>query len=294
MKRLFILLLISILFISRNFSQNPVPNSGFENWADDNKPESWYGLTIPIPFFPIYTISKTMDAQQGSYAVLIETQDVILLGPVPGIASLAPISINLLGGGITFTNAGAPLYVRPTKVSGYFKYEGVDGDTAMFAGVFTRWNSLQNKRDTLAMTGIMVNTTVTNYTTFQFSVNLTQTPDSMNLIFVSSAGFNPQPGSALYIDNLSMDYTSTAGVESLQLSGGSAFPNPASTEILFAMPEDGPSQVKVYDMSGKAVLSKDMADRQFFVNVRLLNPGIYQIVITQNGRNYVHKASVIR
>jgi hypothetical protein len=294
MKRNFLRLVLFVFSIISASGQNPVPNADFENWVDDNNPQSWYGLTIPIPFFPIYTVSKTLDSQQGDFAILVETKELILFGAIPGIASLAPVSINLLAGGITFSNGGFPVSVRPTKLSGYFKYEGVNDDTAMIAGVFTRWNTTTQKRDTLGMSGIMIQNSVNSYTPFQFNINLSQTPDSMNIILVSSAGISPQIGSALWVDNLTMQYTSTAGIEAIMLTEEFAYPNPASDKILFSLPEKGSCQVWAHDVSGRQVLSYSSDANTFYLDVRTFNPGFYVITVSQNGQNYIHKAFISR
>jgi hypothetical protein len=293
-KVLFCTFMIALLCFS-GISQNPIPNPDFENWIDDNKPNSWYGLVFDIMgIFQIHTLSKTADAQSGNFAALIESQDITLLGTIPGMASLAEVNFDLLAGGITFTNAGAPISVRPTQISGYYKYLGVNGDTAVIAAFFTKWNSTLGQRDTLGVGGFMTNSVVSTYTPFSFNISLAESPDSMNIMFISSGGFAPQTGSALYIDNLSMQYTSTDGIESIHLLGGRAYPNPATDEILFALPEDGLSVIAVYDITGKKVLELQQEKKQFNLDVRNLPSGIYQIIISQNGVNYFHKASINR
>ena len=294
MKKIIILVVFIAFANFTGFSQNPIPNADFESWTDDNNPNSWYGLVVDVVITQLYTLSITTDAQSGLAAAKIETIDVPLLGALPGIASLSPIALDLLGGGIQFATAGAGLSVKPTKVLGYFKYEGVNGDTAMVAGIFTKWNTSTNKRDTLGIGGFMVSTITSTYTPFQFVVNLPQSPDSMNIMLISSAGYSPQAGSALYVDNMSMEYTSTAGIENTQLLSCNAFPNPATDEILFSLPEDGFCSVSVYDMTGKKVLNASESQRQFYLDVRSLPSGVYQVIIHQHENTYIHKVNVIR
>jgi len=293
MKRNFIIMIFALCSIFA-IGQNPIPNAGFESWVNDNQPQSWYGLYMDYLFTQIHTLSKTTDAQNGSFAALVETKDAVLL-TLPGIACLSPMNLDILGGtGLTFTTAGAPVSVRPTKILGHMKYSGVNGDTAMIAAIFTKWNPTTSTRDTLGMYGIMVSTVVSSYTPFEFNTNLSQTPDSMNILLVSSAGYAPQLGSALFVDNLSMEYTSTQGVETVQLIGGSAYPNPATDEIIFSLPEEGVSTVRIFDISGRLVGSSIHQTSQFFLDVRTLETGMYQIIIEQNGRSYMHKTHIIR
>ena len=51
------------------FSQ--IPNSGFENWVDQNNPEDWLAFNFP----PIYTISRSSTAYSGSFAVRMDVID---------------------------------------------------------------------------------------------------------------------------------------------------------------------------------------------------------------------------
>lgn len=294
MKKLFVFLVFIAFAGNQTMSQNPIPNPSFEMWTNDNSPNSWYGLTLDLMIIQYHTLSKTTDAQAGAFAAKIETLSIPLLGSIPGIACLSPMNLNLLGGGLQFTTAGAAISVRPTKVLGYFKYNSVNGDTAMVAGIFTKWNTATNKRDTLGIGGFMVNTVVGSYTPFQFTVNLSQTPDSMNILLISSAGYSPQAGSTLFIDNLSMEYTSTAGVESMSLSESTVYPNPAFDEVLLALPSEGNSVVRVYDMTGKLVLASNETQKQFFLDVRSLNSGVYLVVIEQNNAIYKHKININR
>jgi hypothetical protein len=292
MKRNFIVVIFALCSIY-GIAQNPIPNPGFENWVDDNQPQSWYGLSFNYIISQIHTLSKTTDAHNGSFAALVETKDAVLL-TLPGLACLSPLNLDLLGGGLTFTTAGAPVSVRPTKILGNMKYESLNGDTAMIAAIFTKWNSTTSTRDTLGMYGIMVNTVVSVYTPFEFNTNLSQTPDSMNILLMSSAGYAPQVGSALFVDNLSMEYTSTQGVETIQLIGGNAYPNPATDEIIFSLPEEGIITVRIFDISGRLVGSSTHQNSQFFLDVHFLESGMYQIIIEQNGRTYLHKTQIIR
>ena len=56
------------------------------------------------------------------------------------------------------------------------------------------------------------------------------------------------------------------------------FPNPTSEKIYFDSDLDKIQEVKVYDMSGKLILSKEKIEN--YLNVSQLNPGLYKLILT--------------
>ncbi len=293
MKKLYLLVALFYCLISAGISQNSIPNSDFEIWVDDNHPQAWNGIFIDLLFTQLYTLSKSTDAQSGSFAAQVETIDATLIA-IPGIASLSEINFDLMGGGLSFATAGTPINVRPTNISGSFKYLPINGDTAMIAVVLTKWNTGTNQRDTLGFFGTMMNTAYLNYTPFNINISLSQTPDSMNILFVSSAGYSPQIGSALIVDNLSMDFLPNTGVETIVPFVPSLFPNPASENIVFSVPEEGISTVYIIDLTGKLVFEAKTTDTSFSVDVSSLPSGIYHVNIINNGNSYSHKFNILR
>ena len=113
MKKVYIAILSSLIlgFSSNVMSQNnaTIPNHSFENWTTEgfmffqhDIPVGWKGLSIAIDTFgmqfsyPISTISKSTDAQNGSYAAMLETKEFDTL------ISTALNSMGLLGEDFNF------------------------------------------------------------------------------------------------------------------------------------------------------------------------------------------------
>jgi hypothetical protein len=293
MKKYLLFFLLLLYFANSTSSQNTIPNADFETWIDDNHTQSWYGLYLDLIISQIYTLSKSTDAQNGNFSAQVETKDATLMA-LPGIASLAEMNLDILGGGLTFSSAGAPINVRPTKVSGYFKYLQVNSDTAMIAVVLTKWNSVSNTRDTLGLFGSLMNTAYTNYTPFTINISVSQTPDSMNILLVSSGGNSPQIGSILIVDNLSMEFLPNTDIQPIVPLGASAFPNPANDYIMFSVPDEGQSFLRMYDVTGKLVYENMFSEKSFSVDVSKFSSGIYQVIIQNNRNTYTHKTYINR
>ena len=76
----------------------------------------------------------------------------------------------------------------------------------------------------------------------------------------------------------SQDLLFTNTSESITKSQIQLFPNPTTEKIYFDHDLDKIQEVKVYDMSGKLILSKEKLDN--YLNVSQLNPGLYKMVLT--------------
>lgn len=283
-----VLLSIAFMSVLGIFAQNSIPNPSFEQWVNNNQPVGWYGLYLDLIFQQFHTLSKTTDAQHGNFAARIETIDASLLGALPGLASLSQIELDLMTG-LKIKTAGTPFTAKATKVSGYFKYLQQGSDSGAVIVTFTKWNSSTNMRDTVFIGGFIVNQPITNYTQFNVNVSLgAQQPDSMNILFISSAGYAPQIGSALLVDNLSVTIDNTGIEEVLSLSG-QLYPNPAIDYVFITVPEPGTSLVEIFDASGKKVKNISYDHQSFMLDVSDLSKGLYLILINHNGNIYKDK-----
>lgn len=288
-----ILPFVFVCWLISGFSQNTIPNAGFENWSDENNATDWYGLSIDLIVYQLYTFSQSPDAHVGSYAAKVETIDATLVN-LPGIACLSPISFDLMAGGIVFGSAGTPINVRPTSITGNLKYNQMGSDTAAIIVVLTKWNTGTSQRDTVGYFGTLINSPSASYVPFNISINVSQTPDSMNIMLVSSGGYEPQVGSQLFVDNLDMTFLPNTGIETPSLFSLEFYPNPATDEVLFSLPESGNSVIAIYDSTGKLIRTERQFDQVFYIDVRNLQQGIYQIVLMQNNNTYTHKILVLR
>lgn len=291
MKKIYLLPIIILIYSINLSGQSSIPNPSFEQWVNDNKPVGWHGLYLDLFIQQFHTLSKTTDAQHGNFAARIETIEITLLGAMPGLASLSPIEFDLLTG-LKIKNAGTPFTAKATKVSGYFKYLQQNNDSAAVIVTFTKWNNQMNRRDTIFIGGFLVNQPINSYMQFNVNVSLgAQQPDSMNILFVSSAGFNPQIGSALLVDNLSVTIDNT-GIEETFTLFGDAYPNPTSDYVIFDVPSVGINHIEVFDSSGKCVMKTTNDKQTFILDFTSLTNGLYFILINNNGN--IFKSKIIK
>ncbi|MBQ0787557.1 MAG: T9SS type A sorting domain-containing protein [Oceanihabitans sp.] len=85
---------------------------------------------------------------------------------------------------------------------------------------------------------------------------------------------------------------STLSVDSLEATNFSIFPNPTNTGFVnITTTTDAPVNVRVYDITGKKVISETLSNKT--LNVSNLKPGIYSLILNQN-KTTVTKKIVIK
>lgn len=263
------------------FAQAPiiVPNGGFESWVDQNTPTGWNELKVDLGFFALHTVKQTSDAYAGNFASEIETIDAVLMA-LPGILSLSPVSFDMNNFTLKFDNAGVPTQNRKVlSVSGKFKYTPVASDTMVILATCTKWNSSTQTRDTVALNYFMYKFSTSSYQSFQIPLTCSDTPDSMNIVFFSSAGYQPQKGTKLLIDEVKATVESGAGLESIDLLSPVIYPNPVSDVLNLKNINNEPWVI--YDVTGKCVQQGIFIEQQASIDIRNLPSGIYYLKINE-------------
>lgn len=194
-KFLFLFIAFSSLLFSAKSQQ--ITNGDFENWTDGNDAEVWNSFN----FLSFHSATQSSNAHGGTYAANLTSGS--LLGQfMPGLITLGVIDManQTITGGIPFTD-------RPTGISYFFKYQAQNNDTSYMIALLTKWNDATQQTDTVGMTGYFTADTYVNYTELNvpFFYNSTETPDTLNVIFISS-GFNGTAGSTLIIDDVTLLY----------------------------------------------------------------------------------------
>jgi hypothetical protein len=158
------------------------------------------------------TVDTVTDCMQGKYAArltsknfhLMENVDVFIPGYIgASVLDIPKATIHL----------GKPYTQKPVKLQGYYKYSPVSTDSAMIQILLTKWNSAASKRDTISYDKVIIKNAVPTYTPIDLTLtykDATATPDTLVLIFASSAGvdFNDlqgcagQIGSVMWVDDL--------------------------------------------------------------------------------------------
>jgi hypothetical protein len=156
------------------------------------------------------TTYKADDSYSGNYAALLITGEFSPMGSpilIPGIVGTDSLDIPN-----ATIRVGKPYTSKPVSFQGYYKYEPVDGDSALVSVLLSKFNSAAGKRDTIALAREVYKNFTTSYTHIDIPLNYysTETPDSLTLLISSSAGLNlndlfhcvGRVGSKMWIDEI--------------------------------------------------------------------------------------------
>lgn len=248
-------------------------------WATPNKTVD-IAPTLLDPF-----VTKTTDAQSGTYAARMESAVIFGAQFVSGALWTGDFVLDIQNP-LNSNRFGVPYTDRPTKFKGYYKYINNQGDSCDIYVLLTKWvNNTRTTVGTATMPRSQTIQTVTSYTPFDidFQYNTTETPDSISIIFASSAGgqlFQGQAGATLFIDNISLELTS--GVEQVLMPelAVNTFPNPAQNNIQFQLDERVTNaQLYIYTLDGKVQHTAPLNGNTYSTSVQGWTPAKYYYLI---------------
>ena len=297
MKKLSVCIL-SIICLNTKAQQ--VQNQGFELWTGSFA-NNWGSVSEAIvnggkanPHLEV----QTTTSHSGNYAMLLQNQNLLIAGgnAAPGTICTCPIVFN--GGPILGFNA---YNYTPTSYDFWYQFNAVGGDNARTQLYLTKWNSVNNKRDTLASASQLITGPTSSYT--QITVPITwlisgQTPDSMQLSFTSSikqVGGGVPAGGTLYIDDVNFNVTAT-GIENRQTNNLiNIYPNPSNGLFNLSISLFDNRRkwgIEVYNLIGECVHSQIATSSNCQIDLSSLSNGIYNINIT-SAEGQVNKRLVI-
>jgi hypothetical protein len=191
MKKIITFLACGVAFASQ--AQQTLLNGNFENWDSvvASTPSFW--LTSERESIGLNTAVKTTDAYSGS-AIRLETK--------AGDGRVAFGYFVNSEGDPTQGQGGTPYTQKPTSLNGYFKGTVVSGDSAVLLLIFKKNGAIISNQQ------FKFGESRSAYTAFNFSINLTENPDTVILAGAASNvvdNQNPPIGSIAYFDELSFD-----------------------------------------------------------------------------------------
>jgi len=290
------LLSVFILISFYGFSQT-IPNPDFENWTSGN-PDGWQNPNSFTQTYGAVTVTQeSASPQSGSYSVKLETKSIFGYA-VTGLITNGQISVNLSNtppitiiGGTNFTE-------RPNHLKGYFKYTPATGDYCSITALLLKKNTGTNQFDTIGVAQYMCNTAVSSWTEFDapFSYGMGDTPDTIQVVAMSSNPNAAVAGSILYLDHLYFE-GGTMGNQVLRLNDAvQVYPNPANDilNVYFGKPIAKQAIVNIFNATGQQV-KQDMipANTQLTsINIYNLRKGLYFVQVQMGKENYTKKISV--
>lgn len=277
-------------------AQNPIPNPGFENWISDSSATGWtskFDTTVIIVTIHIQTACKTTDFHSGSFAMKTFPYHLVntLLSIdkyIPGFATIGGIKLDIANQTVKFVG-GVPITVKPTKVTGWFKYAPVGVDTA---GV----EVYMSKNDTVIGTGKFKTTGATaTYTSFEAPINYTdsRTPDKINIVVMSSAASITQLGSMFYVDDLDIV---TGGADVIPVNAilpVNVYPNPSNGKINIELPMNN-AKIRIFNMIGVEVYNSVAQSGLVSVDLSSNADGLYFVEIDNGFNKQVKKINLTR
>ncbi len=191
MKKLITFLACGVTFASQ--AQQTLLNGNFENWDSVVAATPSFWLTSERESIGLNTAIKTTDAFSGS-AIRLETK--------AGDGRVAFGYFVNSDGDPTQGQGGTPYTQKPSSLKGYFKGTVVEGDSAVLLLIFKKNGAIISNQQ------FKFPQSRNTYTAFDFSISLTENPDTVILAGAASNvvdNQNPPIGSIAYFDELSFD-----------------------------------------------------------------------------------------
>ncbi len=214
-KKIVLLSLFILSFSFFVFSQN-IPNGGFENWFYYPKtiyetPKSWTDNDLLYQRFDSgyrgISIIKTTRSHSGKYAlqmgVAIDHNDT-----VNGAIFSTGNTDSLINGAFYHkASLGFPCDMRYGTLTGYYVFDKLPGDTAVFGAIMTRWNWVTRKRDTIVNSILRIGDLHSDYVPFVVPLKYRirkEVPDTafITIGIQSGNGKAAKIGTTLIIDDL--------------------------------------------------------------------------------------------
>ena len=280
------ILMFILLFAVAVFGKaQTLPNNDFENWETVDGVEQAEFWDSPNTT-GIASVSKTEDAYSGSYAARLETIEILNgLFIVPGLITLADFSVNFSD--LSFTlKGGYFLQENVSKLTGMYKYTGVEGDSASVV-IYNFRHPEGEEIDTIGA-GFTFLHDAEDWTPFEVNmVNINyHVPDTFNVMIVSSGSEEMHVGSLLLIDSLAIE--TNTGIIDLQhpLLPLHVYPNPAIETVNFEADDAAPNrELIVYDMNGQIVYRSAFNKKSVQVNTKSFSSGMFSYSLIENGKH---------
>lgn len=261
-----------------------IPNSDFEEWqtsSDYNPQGGWCSLNVLNLIGAPISVTPNTDAASGSKSARIES--VGFFGNlIPGLLYLGSFDSSL---GLNGLRPGIPFVGKPAKLTGFYKYFPVNGDSAALSAQLWGRNPNTNVRDTIAQAQRAILNPVSEFNLFEIDFVYYQDQenievDSLNCVFSSSAGGQTQQGgigSTLFIDNIALEYPLSINPNSNSTNNFHVAVQRTAQQLELNITENLPNNAtaSLIDLNGKQV-AQTTFDGQFArFNIDHLPEGIY-------------------
>lgn len=269
------------------YAQNPILNSGFENWTFGD-PDHWTANNLPGTAVPVLPYSGGHSGNLGAFGVVTQYQPGIVIAPV--LYSLEP-------------STGDPHPVSQAFSNFSFYYcLGLNVPSEFFNAMLIIQDAAGNAA---GYASIELNNTFNTNTWTLASIPITympgQIPASALITFTisdTSILSNLQAGSFFRLDDVSLN-NSTSGIPEQDEILLSLYPNPSDgvLQVPFRIDARPVTGLEILDISGRMVQQKllDLRNPGSYkeeLDVRDLPSGFYQVILRSADNCLARKAFV--
>lgn len=318
MKKTFLFVSALSLFLGQGMAQNEaLPDGKFEYWEqeklygsdetyDDLAHPFWESLNILATLPPdLFTGPVTLFKDKGrsgaaddfapkmvsNFMKFGEDKEIFLPGVVGAITVWTDKQT------ATF---GRPFASRPKAIKGYMKYAPVNGDSACIFVEVYKYNAAAGMRQTIGSVKKIYKDSVKDWTAFEWPLtyNSDMTPDSISVLFVSSAGYDfddlfnckGQIGSTIWVDDVEFVYDGVSVQENPELAATRLYPNP-SADGVFHLDVKAACRVEVISMAGQVLRRTEFsAPGRYSLNLGAFVNGVYYVRLSNHDGAAVLKA----
>lgn len=300
-----LVLLTALLSVSLAWAQQ-LPDGGFEDWKTGKNYQGETYNDLANPFWQTLNVLSTLPPELGTGPIVVFKEqgktgfcpkmqsDTLTLGAqtifLPGVVGAITVIIDH-----QTAQFGRPYTGRPEALKGVMKYQPVNGDSAaIFVEVYK--TSESGQRQIITRNEVIYKDPITDWTEFNIPLDYLsdETPDSICVLFVSSAGYDfddlfnckGQVGSTLWVDDCrfvidgndpGVPQNPTAN-EALNMLQVRAYPNPA-TDVLNVTVEEN-AQLAIFDQAGRVLLQQPVQAGENALNITDLKAGFYTFRVT--------------
>ncbi|MDE5609383.1 MAG: PCMD domain-containing protein [Bacteroidales bacterium] len=322
MKKTILFLGVLSIFIGKSMAQNQaLPDGKFEEWEqgkkygdagtyDDLANPFWKSLNIlatlqpdmftgPVTLFKDKGRSGAEDdfapKMQSDFLKFGEDKEIFLPGVVGAMTVLIDDQTAVFG---------RPFKSRPKAINGYMKYLPVNGDSASIFVEVYKYNAA-GMRQTIGRVEQKFKDSVEDWTAFELPItyNSDETPDSITVLFVSSAGYDfkdlfnckGQIGSTLWVDDVEFVYEGedpgpSTNNENTVLAASKLYPNPSFNGI-FNLNVQEACRAEVISVAGRLVMQQNFNTAgAYTLDLSRFAPGVYYIRLSNQEGAAILKA----
>ena len=260
-----------------------IPNASFENWTNKGNyenPDGWSTMNNTTANFSVFTATKGTPGNPGISYLKLTSKRV-------GNEVVTGLAVSGLLDSITkIPKSGFAYSERPKSFIGKWQYMAVE--PGLIDITLTKWNTVKNKRDTIAKADFILVDMVMFWDNFKIDFNYLKSdfPDSCT-IFLNPSGRTPSAGDYLWLDNLAFEGNVSTGINEYKdrTSSFNISPNPVSEVILIDLNDLklNSAKIELIDMRGTVLVMKKVDQFNIqAIDIRNLSKGNYIVRLTSD------------